>query len=171
MWECVDFYPVAINGSVGLDTTALGPGIKHVLKASLDDTKVDHYAIGTYDMITDKWTPDNPEEDVGIGLKVDYGRYYASKTFFDQSKQRRILYGWVNETDSEADDLEKGWASIQVNYIHTYITTTSTTTYITYFSTRWYFVIVLYRQFPGVCCMTTRPEPIYYSGLWKKWRA
>ncbi|KAB2000331.1 hypothetical protein ES319_D12G224200v1 [Gossypium barbadense] len=113
MWECVDFYPVAINGSVGLDTTALGPGIKHVLKASLDDTKVDHYAIGTYDMITDKWTPDNPEEDVGIGLKVDYGRYYASKTFFDQSKQRRILYGWVNETDSEADDLEKGWASIQ----------------------------------------------------------
>ncbi|KAK8489766.1 hypothetical protein V6N11_046833 [Hibiscus sabdariffa] len=113
MWECVDFYPVAINGSAGLDTTALGPGIKHVLKASLDDTKVDHYALGTYDPVLDKWTPDNPEEDVGIGLKVDYGRYYASKTFFDPDKQRRILFGWVNETDTETDDLKKGWASLQ----------------------------------------------------------
>ncbi|KAE8657194.1 Acid beta-fructofuranosidase [Hibiscus syriacus] len=113
MWECVDFYPVSINGSVGLDTSAIGPGIKHVLKASLDDTKLDHYALGTYDPILDKWTPDNAEEDVGIGLKVDYGRYYASKTFFDQNKQRRILFGWVNETDTETADLKKGWASLQ----------------------------------------------------------
>lgn len=113
MWECVDFYPVAINGSVGLDTSALGPGIKHVLKASLDDTKVDHYAIGTYDPITDKWSPDNPKEDVGIGLKVDYGRYYASKTFYDENKQRRVLWGWINETDTETADLQKGWASLQ----------------------------------------------------------
>lgn len=116
MWECVDFYPVAINGSIGLDTSAIGPGIKHVLKASLDNTKIDHYAIGTYDPVTDTWTPDNPEEDVGIGLRVDYGRYYASKTFYDQYKKRRILWGWINETDTEADDLEKGWASVQVLY-------------------------------------------------------
>ncbi|KAL4280425.1 hypothetical protein GQ457_03G015820 [Hibiscus cannabinus] len=113
MWECVDFYPVAINGSVALDTSALGPGVKHVLKASLDDTKVDHYAIGSYDPVTDSWTPDNPEEDVGIGLKLDYGRYYASKTFFDQHKQRRVLWGWINETDTETADLQKGWASLQ----------------------------------------------------------
>lgn len=114
MWECVDFYPVAINGSVGLDTSAGGPGIKHVLKASLDDTKIDHYAIGTYDPVNDTWTPDNPKEDVGIGLRVDYGRYYASKSFFDQYKKRRILWGWINETDTETDDLDKGWASVQV---------------------------------------------------------
>lgn len=113
MWECVDFYPVAINGSIGLDTSATGPGIKHVLKASLDDTKVDHYAIGTYNPANDKWTPDNPEEDVGIGLKWDYGRYYASKSFYDPYKKRRIVWGWINETDTESDDLEKGWASVQ----------------------------------------------------------
>ncbi|XP_050223995.1 beta-fructofuranosidase, soluble isoenzyme I-like isoform X2 [Mercurialis annua] len=113
MWECVDFYPVALNGSNGLDTSANGPGIKHVLKASLDNTKVDYYAIGTYDPVRDKWTPDNPEEDVGIGLRVDYGRYYASKSFYDQNKQRRILWGWINETDTEQDDLQKGWASVQ----------------------------------------------------------
>ncbi|KAL5810923.1 hypothetical protein ACOSQ4_027491 [Xanthoceras sorbifolium] len=113
MWECVDFYPVAINGSIGLDTSAGGPGIKHVLKASLDDTKVDHYALGIYDPVSDTWTPDNPKEDVGIGLVLDYGRYYASKSFYDQSKRRRILWGWINETDTETDDLEKGWASVQ----------------------------------------------------------
>ncbi|XP_062092163.1 acid beta-fructofuranosidase 1, vacuolar-like [Humulus lupulus] len=113
MWECVDFYPVAINGSNGLETSVNGPGVKHVLKASLDDTKVDHYAIGTYFVENDTWVPDNPKEDVGIGLKLDYGRYYASKTFYDQNKERRILWGWINETDTEADDLAKGWASVQ----------------------------------------------------------
>ncbi|GFZ15206.1 glycosyl hydrolases family 32 protein [Actinidia rufa] len=71
------------------------------------------YALGTYDTINDKWTPDNSELDVGIGLRVDYGKYYASKTFYDYNKQRRILWGWIGETDSEYDDLMKGWASVQ----------------------------------------------------------
>ncbi|NP_001284469.1 acid beta-fructofuranosidase-like [Cucumis melo] len=113
MWECVDFYPVSVDGSKGLDTSENGGGVKHVLKASLDDTKMDHYAIGTYFANNDTWVPDNPEEDVGIGLKYDYGRYYASKTFYDQNKERRILWGWINETDTEANDLAKGWASVQ----------------------------------------------------------
>ncbi|PON89474.1 Glycoside hydrolase [Trema orientale] len=113
MWECVDFYPVAVNGSNGLETSVNGPGVKHVLKASLDDTKIDHYAVGTYFVGNDTWVPDNPNKDVGIGLRLDYGRYYASKTFYDQNKERRILWGWINETDTEADDLAKGWASVQ----------------------------------------------------------
>ncbi|KAK9665661.1 hypothetical protein RND81_14G127300 [Saponaria officinalis] len=113
MWECVDFYPVSTTSENGLDTSANGPGIKHVLKASLDDNKQDHYALGTYDMGREKWVPDNPKMDVGIGLRVDYGKYYASKTFFDQSTGRRILWGWVGETDTEDDDLLKGWASLQ----------------------------------------------------------
>lgn len=113
MWECVDFYPVSTTAQNGLETSAYGPGIKHLLKASLDDNKQDHYALGTYDMATQTWTPDNPEMDVGIGLRLDYGKYYASKTFYDQNKQRRILWGWVGETDTEADDLLKGWASLQ----------------------------------------------------------
>lgn len=114
MWECVDFYPISTNSSVGLDTSVNGPGVKHVLKASLDNLKLDFYAIGTYDEENVTWTPDDPEMDVGIGLQVDYGRYYASKTFYDQKKERRILWGWVNETDADYDDLAKGWASVQV---------------------------------------------------------
>ncbi|XP_074368511.1 beta-fructofuranosidase, soluble isoenzyme I isoform X2 [Apium graveolens] len=113
MWECVDFYPISVTGENGLDTSVNGPGVKHVLKSSLDDDKHDYYALGTYDPIKDKWTPDNPELDVGIGLRLDYGKYYASKTFYDQEKERRLLWGWIGETDSETTDLLKGWASVQ----------------------------------------------------------
>lgn len=114
MWECVDFFPVSTTDDKnGLDTSANGPDVKHVLKASLDDNKHDYYALGTYDPVKDKWTPDNPDLDVGIGLRVDYGKYYASKTFYDQHKERRVLWGWTGETDSEATDLLKGWASVQ----------------------------------------------------------
>ncbi|ESW03337.1 hypothetical protein PHAVU_011G005900 [Phaseolus vulgaris] len=113
MWECVDFYPVSVNGPDGLDTSVNGPGVKHVLKSSLDDTRGDHYAIGRYFIENDTWVPDDPNKDVGIGLKLDYGRFYASKTFYDQNKKRRVLWGWINESDSETADLKKGWASLQ----------------------------------------------------------
>ncbi|XP_073101681.1 beta-fructofuranosidase 1 [Elaeis guineensis] len=114
MWECVDFYPVSTASKVGLDTsTGPGPGVKHVLKASLDDNKHDYYAIGTYDGEEGTWTPDDQEMDVGIGLRYDYGKYYASKTFYDPVKERRVLWGWSGETDSEKTDLLKGWASVQ----------------------------------------------------------
>ncbi|MCD7470415.1 hypothetical protein HAX54_010283 [Datura stramonium] len=113
MWECVDFYPISTVEANGLDTSYNGPGIKHVLKASLDDNKQDHYAIGTYDPVKNKWTPDNPDLDCGIGLRLDYGKYYASKTFYDPKEQRRVLWGWIGETDSESADLQKGWASVQ----------------------------------------------------------
>lgn len=115
MWECVDFFPVSTTADVGLDTsTPAGDGVKHVVKVSLDDDKHDYYAIGTYDAVEDTWRPDDKEMDVGIGLRVDYGKYYASKSFYDEKKQRRVLWGWVGETDSELTDLRKGWASVQV---------------------------------------------------------
>ncbi|KAH7653247.1 Beta-fructofuranosidase protein [Dioscorea alata] len=114
MWECVDFFPVSTTADVGLDTsTPAGDGVKHVVKVSLDDDKHDYYAIGTYDAVKDTWRPDDEEMDVGIGLRVDYGKYYASKSFYDEKKQRRVLWGWVGETDSELTDLRKGWASVQ----------------------------------------------------------
>ncbi|CAK9181543.1 unnamed protein product [Ilex paraguariensis] len=113
MWECVDFYPVSTTEPNGLDTSSNGPGIKHVLKASLQDYAHDYYVLGTYDPITDTWTPDNPDLDLGIGFRVDYGKYYASKTFYDQYKKRRILWAWIGESDCENVDIMKGWASVQ----------------------------------------------------------
>ncbi|KAM7256609.1 hypothetical protein ACFE04_012350 [Oxalis oulophora] len=113
MWECVDFYPVSMLSKNGLDTSINGPGVKHVVKTSLDDDRHDYYSLGSYYEVNGKWVPDNPKIDVGIGLRYDYGNFYASKTFFDQSKSRRILWGWITESDSEASDKKKGWASLQ----------------------------------------------------------
>ncbi|CAI9093775.1 OLC1v1029346C1 [Oldenlandia corymbosa var. corymbosa] len=113
MWECVDFYPVSRVGENGLDTSYNDQTVKHVMKASLDDDRNDYYAIGTYDPVQGKWVPDDPTIDVGIGMRYDYGVFYASKTFYDQEKRRRILWGWITETDSEAADIAKGWASVQ----------------------------------------------------------
>ncbi|XP_072956763.1 beta-fructofuranosidase 1-like isoform X2 [Typha angustifolia] len=116
MWECVDFYPVSTESGEGLDTsTGPGEGVRHVLKASLDDDKHDYYAIGRYEEEANTWTPDDAESDVGIGLRYDYGKYYASKTFYDQVKKRRVLWGWTGETDSERTDIRKGWASLQLS--------------------------------------------------------
>lgn len=114
MWECVDFYPVSLVSDNGLDTSVNGPHVKHVVKASLDDDRHDYYSLGTYvdDDVT--WYPDNPEIDVGIGIRYDYGIFYASKTFYDEKKQRRVLWGWIGESDSETADVRKGWASLQV---------------------------------------------------------
>lgn len=110
MWECVDFFPVSDDG---LDTSVNGPGVKHVMKVSLDDDRHDYYAIGTYNEEANTWVPDSPEIDVGIGIRYDYGIFYASKTFYDQNKSRRILWGWITESDSEYADVQKGWASLQ----------------------------------------------------------
>ncbi|XVF10790.1 hypothetical protein REPUB_Repub07fG0213600 [Reevesia pubescens] len=113
MWECVDFFPVSKTEENGLDTSVNGPDVKHVVKVSLDDDRHDYYAIGTYHDKNGTWIPDTPEIDVGFGLRYDYGIYYAAKTFYDQNKNRRVLWGWIGESDSEAADMQKGWASLQ----------------------------------------------------------
>ncbi|XP_051119605.1 acid beta-fructofuranosidase-like [Andrographis paniculata] len=113
MWECVDFYPVSKTKMRGLDTSEDGPDVKHVVKTSLDDDKNDYYTIGSYDSHSGTWKPDDPIIDVGIGLRYDYGTFYASKTFYDPDKYRRILWGWIMERDSQDADVKKGWASVQ----------------------------------------------------------
>ncbi|KAI4355450.1 hypothetical protein L6164_004225 [Bauhinia variegata] len=110
MWECPDFFPVLSESPSGLDTSVNGPDVRHVLKVSLDDKKHDYYLIGTYNAAKDNFIPDSGFE--SYVLRYDYGKYYASKTFFDEGKNRRILLGWMNESSSEADDIKKGWAGI-----------------------------------------------------------
>lgn len=114
MWECVDFYPVANLGQAAFDSYLGSSPSKYVLKVSLDDDRHDYYALGGYNRISESFVPDDVTRDAGIGLRYDYGKFYASKTFFDPVKQRRILWGWVNESDSEANDIAKGWASLMV---------------------------------------------------------
>ncbi|ESW27623.1 hypothetical protein PHAVU_003G217900 [Phaseolus vulgaris] len=115
MWECVDFFPVSKKNENGLDTSLSinGAEVKYVMKVSLDDDRHDYYTIGTYDENKVLFTPDDVKNDVGVGLRYDYGIFYASKTFYDQNMDRRILWGWIGESDSEYADVTKGWASVQ----------------------------------------------------------
>ena len=113
-WECPDFFPVSLNHTNGLDTSVDGENVKHVLKVSLDDTRFEYYTIGTYDTKNDRYIPDHKMIDGWKGLRLDYGNFYASKTFYDPSKNRRVLWGWANESDAvPRDAIKKGWAGIQ----------------------------------------------------------
>nr|GMC70861.1 beta-fructofuranosidase, insoluble isoenzyme CWINV1-like [Ipomoea batatas] len=113
MWECPDFYPVSAGIPTGLDTSLSGSGIKHVLKVSLDKSKHDYYTIGTYDRVEDKYIPDTGSVDNGSGLRYDYGKFYASKTFYDSLKKRRILWGWINESLPQTEYVKQGWSGVQ----------------------------------------------------------
>lgn len=86
MWECPDFFPVSKNSTIGLDTSTIGSHVKHVLKVSLDDTKKEYYTIGRYNLAKDKYVPDKGSVESDSGLRHDYGKFYASKTFFDSQK-------------------------------------------------------------------------------------
>uniref|UniRef100_A0A0D9VYP5 beta-fructofuranosidase n=1 Tax=Leersia perrieri TaxID=77586 RepID=A0A0D9VYP5_9ORYZ len=103
MWECPDFYPVTDGDG----------NTRHVLKVSLDLTRYEYYTFGEYDHGADTYAPDATLADGDGGLRYDYGDFYASKTFLDTGKNRRVLWGWANESDSVADDVRKGWAGVQ----------------------------------------------------------
>ncbi|WCJ29612.1 Beta-fructofuranosidase insoluble isoenzyme 1 [Euphorbia peplus] len=111
MWECPDFFPVSINSSNGVDTSSTNTNVRHVMKASFNAN--DYYIIGSYVPETGKYVPDHDFTGSTSDLRFDYGKFYASKTFFDSSKNRRILWGWVNESDTAEDDVKKGWAGLQ----------------------------------------------------------
>lgn len=112
MWECPDFYPVSINDKNGVDTSTQDEVTRHVLKASFNDK--DYYIMGKYVPKTDSYVVETDFMDAGSDLRYDYGKFYASKTFFDSAKKRRILWGWITESDSESNDIEKGWSGLQV---------------------------------------------------------
>ncbi|CAL1394835.1 unnamed protein product [Linum trigynum] len=114
MWECPDFYPVSQTGDRGLDTSAVDKSVKHVFKVSLDLTRFEYYTIGVYDIEKEKYIPDEGSVDSWAGIRYDYGNFYASKSFFDYKKHRRILWGWANESDGKTRDVNKGWAGIQL---------------------------------------------------------
>ncbi|XP_076938167.1 fructan 6-exohydrolase-like [Bidens hawaiensis] len=112
VWECPDFYPVSANSRSGLENSANGKNQKYVVKASFQGH--DYYTLGRYDPFKEKFTPDGKGlTGSSSDLRYDYGKFYASKTFFDTVKKRRILWGWVPESDSSSYDVKKGWAGIQ----------------------------------------------------------
>ncbi|KAL9228539.1 hypothetical protein vseg_004108 [Gypsophila vaccaria] len=113
VWECPDFFPVYVGKSLGAETSVTGSSVKHVLKLSLFDTRYEYYTIGNYDTEKDIYKPDEGSIEDDSGLRYDYGKFYASKSFFDDTTGRRILWGWVNESSTREDDMKKGWSGLQ----------------------------------------------------------
>ncbi|KVI04418.1 Glycoside hydrolase, family 32 [Cynara cardunculus var. scolymus] len=111
-WECPDFFSVWIDSKKGVETSVMNPSVKHVMKMGLLDQGKDYYLIGNYSSEKENYVPEN--ELTLNSLRFDYGKYYASKSFFDPVKCRRISIAWVTESDSEADNIAKGWAGLQV---------------------------------------------------------
>ncbi|KAK6243747.1 hypothetical protein QUC31_010156 [Theobroma cacao] len=111
MFECPDFYPVSINGNYGIDTSSQDKLTKHVLKASFNGN--DYYILGSYTPQTDNFSAESDFLDSSFDFRYDYGKFYASKTFYDSSKKRRISWGWIAEMDGDANALEKGWSGLQ----------------------------------------------------------
>ncbi|CAA7039807.1 unnamed protein product [Microthlaspi erraticum] len=110
MWECPDFFPVSITGQEGVETSVNNASVRHVLKSSFGGH--DCYVIGTYSSETDEFSADSEFTNTTADLRFDHGTFYASKAFFDSVKNRRINWGWVIETDSKEDDIQKGWAGL-----------------------------------------------------------
>ncbi|KAL1208132.1 Beta-fructofuranosidase, insoluble isoenzyme CWINV6 [Cardamine amara subsp. amara] len=109
MWECIDFSPVSITGKEGVDTSVNNASVRHVLKAGYEAKLGDKYCyvIGKYSSETKKFVADSEFTNTSADLRYDYGMFYASKTFFDSVKNRRINWGWVVETDSKEDQSQK----------------------------------------------------------------
>ena len=87
MWECPDVYPL--------------PGSDHwVIKVS--SALVDEYVVGRLHAGTnDSFVLVASTSDIGAAISsgqlIDAGNVYASKTFYDSTNNRRILFGWVHE--------------------------------------------------------------------------
>jgi beta-fructofuranosidase len=85
MWECPDFFPL---------------GNKHVLLYSTEHTTI--WEVGTYDKVNLRFH----SERRGV---LDHGAYYAPRSMSD-GNNRRILWGWVQETRPAADIERAGWS-------------------------------------------------------------
>ncbi|KAK9077708.1 hypothetical protein SSX86_006045 [Deinandra increscens subsp. villosa] len=102
-WECPDFFPVPLNSTNGLDTSVYSGSVKHVMKAGFEGH--DWYTIGTYSPDRENFLPQNGLNT--FDLRYDYGQFYASKSFFDDSKNRRVLVGsfpraiWIDRSGKQ----------------------------------------------------------------------
>ncbi|ONM12534.1 invertase cell wall4 [Zea mays] len=96
MVECPDLFPVKEEGDdgdgQGLDASASGAGLRHVLKLSVMDTLQDYYMVGRYDDAADAFVPAEPErgDDVRGWRRLDYGHTFPRKLWLDEDgKQLR----------------------------------------------------------------------------------
>ncbi|XP_076885645.1 fructan 6-exohydrolase-like [Bidens hawaiensis] len=94
-WECPDFFPVALNSTNGLNTSVYNGSVLHVMKATFK--RDGWYTVGEY----------TPDHEHFLPKWVEINRRN------DGFENRRVLWAWVPEADSQEDDVRKGCAGVQ----------------------------------------------------------
>ena len=99
MFECPDFFNLQPTEADDI----MSPAGIWVLKLSMMVVTLDFYWLGLFDWESREFVR------MGSAVPLDYGNYYASKSFFDPVMNRRIIFGWVREYG-----LSNGkWAGLQ----------------------------------------------------------
>ncbi|CCW71032.1 unnamed protein product [Phytomonas sp. Hart1] len=102
MLECPDFFTVDTNNGYFLKLTTMG-------------ARRDFMVYGKYQMDRKKKQYVYVEDTGRTPTFMDYGPYYASKTFYDPILKRRMIWGWVPEEMEEEQNVRiQGWAGVQV---------------------------------------------------------
>lgn len=99
MWECPDFFTVGSND--------------WYLKASTMPSHRDFIVYGTYqkDPVSGEYVyVEDPTRSI---TTIDYGQFYASKTFYDPILKKRRLWGWTRDELTDAQITEMGWSGVQ----------------------------------------------------------
>ena len=109
MYECPDFFPLPLQSagaSAAVCPQSAGwDGQVWAAKISALPGRRDYIALGCFDPKALHW------EQHGNVTLYDGGVWYASKTF--DADGRRVLWGWVTETDAQANWVARGWAGVQ----------------------------------------------------------
>ncbi|KAG5492484.1 hypothetical protein JKF63_01062 [Porcisia hertigi] len=95
------------------DFFSLGQGGEHYLKVSTMASLRDYIIYGSYqaDPVTGKYVF---LEDLSRTFTfIDYGPFYASKTFYDPLLNRRMIWGWTKEELSNEQMTTQGWSGVQ----------------------------------------------------------
>ncbi|KAG5467179.1 hypothetical protein CUR178_00820 [Leishmania enriettii] len=100
MFECPDFF-------------TLNEGGEHFLKVSSIRAHRDYIIYGSYQLSTtsDQYVfVEDPERSFTF---IDYGPFYAAKTFYDPILKRRMLWGWTKDELSNEQIIANGWSGVQ----------------------------------------------------------
>ncbi|CAJ1036001.1 putative Glycosyl hydrolase family 32 N-terminal domain/Glycosyl hydrolase family 32 C terminal [Leishmania shawi] len=95
------------------DFFTLHEGGEHYLKVSNIRSHRDYIVYGSYqaDPSTGKYI--FAEDSERSFTFIDYGPFYASKTFYDPILNRRMIWGWTNDELSSQQITSKGWSGVQ----------------------------------------------------------
>ncbi|KAG5486549.1 hypothetical protein CUR178_07916 [Leishmania enriettii] len=100
MFECPDFF-------------TLNEGGEHFLKVSTMPSHRDYIVYGSYQLSTtsDQYVfVEDPERSFTF---IDYGPFYAAKTFYDPILNRRTIWGWTKDELSNEQIIANGWSGVQ----------------------------------------------------------